>query len=356
VLTHRGNSVRQLCGRASFEEVAYLLWHGERPTREQLVAQNRSERARRALSPAVAAAIADQPVTDHPLDTLRTAVTLLGASGPIRRDASAAAIAANGLSLFAAVPTIIAMDQRRRHGLGAVAPREDLDYAPNFLYMTFGKVPEPQVVAAFEASLTLYAADSGDPADLPACPVAALPARPHSVVAATVGALRTPDADSGGGTVVAMLNEIAIPDNAAPWLEDALAAGRTIAGFGQPVDGGEDPRVQLMRARLSMIAALRRGESLVAVYDALVTAMYDAQRRRPSLDLPAGPALHLIGFDGPSFMPVIAAARLPGWTARLGAQFAASSIIAAPPASDDSAGSRQAGGQCVPAAPPRRQP
>lgn len=345
MLTYRGYLVRQLCGRFSFEEVAYLLWHGERPTRDQLLAQNRAEHARRALPPAVAAAIGGQPATASPLDTLRTAVTLLGEYSPLRRDVSTAALAANGLSLFAALPSIIAMDQRRRHGLGAVAPRDDLGYAANFLYMTFGKVPEPQVVDAFEVALILYAGDSADPAGSAVRPGITAPGRLNSAFAAALDALTGPDHVAGQDTVVGMLKEIANPDNAEPWLEDALNHERRLVGFGRPAGAMEDPRVALMRARLGMIAALRDGRHLVAVYDALATAVYDQLRRHPGLDCPAGLAFHLIGFDAPGLWSIAAAARLPGWTAQLAGQLAPSELVKPRAASDDPAESRLAGGR-----------
>jgi citrate synthase len=158
LLAYRGYPVQELCRRCSFEEVAYLLWHGELPTRDQIYAQNHAERAQRALDPQVAAALAGQPSTAHPMDTLELAVGMLGAADAAEQhEVTPAATRADALRLYAALPTIVALDQRRRHGLGAVAPRGDLSYAANFLYMTFGKVPEPQVVAAFEKSLILHA-------------------------------------------------------------------------------------------------------------------------------------------------------------------------------------------------------
>lgn len=156
-LTVRGHSVVELSRWRSFEEVAYLLWHGELPERDEVLAQVRGERGQRAIAPVIAAAIADAPFTADPMDVLRTAVTLLGASDPAGDDVSPAATRAKGLRLFAVLPSVIATDHRRRHGLGAVMPRSHLSYAANFLCMAFGQVPAPQIVAAFEASLVLYA-------------------------------------------------------------------------------------------------------------------------------------------------------------------------------------------------------
>ena len=319
--TYRDYPVQDLCRRRSFEEVAYLLWNGELPTREQLSAQNRAERAQRALGPHIAAVLAEQSFAAHPVDTLQTAVSVLGANEPAEDDITPAVIRAKALRLFAVLPSIAAADQRRRHGLGAVAPRDDLSYAANFLYMTFGKVPEPQIVAAFETSLILYAGHSADsPASVPRA-VTSTQFDLYHAVAAAIGALKGPPYGGGAEAVLEMMNEIAIPDNARPWIEEAAAGSRKIVGFGHRLDKSGDARVPPMRAALGMIAGLRRGQHLIEVHDALAAAMYEAKGLLPNLDYPAGPAFHLIGFDILTFAPILAAARLPGWTAHIAERF-----------------------------------
>jgi citrate synthase len=146
--------------RHSFEEAAYLRWRGELPTREQISAQIRAERAQRATAWDITASVAGQPLTRHSIDTLRAAISLLSASDAADHDPAPAASNTPALRLFAVLPAVIAMDQRRRNGLGVIAPSDHLSYAANLLYMTFGKVPEPQIVAAFETSLILYAEHS----------------------------------------------------------------------------------------------------------------------------------------------------------------------------------------------------
>lgn len=325
-LTIRGHSVEELCRWRSFEEVTYLLWHGELPERDEILAQVRGERAQRAIEPIIAGAIADQPFTAHPMDTLRTAVTLLGANDPAEDDVSPASIRAKALRLFAVLPSIIAMDHRRRHGLGAVMPRSHLSYAANFLCMAFGKVPAPQIVAAFEATLVLYA---GHSLDAPGGAVlTATSAAPdvYSSVAATIDALKSQDPLCGiSGLIIEMMNEIAIADNIKPWLEEALADGRPIAGFGHCAHRNGDSRVRAMRATLGKIAALRGRQDVLEIYDALTAAMDDATGLQPNLEFPVALAYHLIGFDAPTFSPVLVAASLPGWTAYIAGQCSADS-------------------------------
>jgi 2-methylcitrate synthase len=326
-LTYRGYPVQELCRSRSFEEVAYLLWHGDLPGPEQLAAQNRAERLQRALAPAVAATLAALPVTAHPMDTLRTAVSLLGASDPAEDDNSPAAVQAKALRLFAVLPAVVALDQRRRHGLGAIAPRDDLGYAANFLYMTFGKVPEPQIVTAFETSLILYAEHSFNASTFTARVVSSTLSDLYSAVAAAIGALKGSLHGGANEAVMEMMDEIAIPDNVKPWLEVALAGKRKIMGFGHRVYKNGDSRVPTMRTALGTVAALRDGQRLIDIYEALAKAMYDAKGLHPNLDYPAGPAYHLIGFDTPTFTPIFVAARLPGWTAHIAEQLAANSLI-----------------------------
>jgi citrate synthase len=326
-LTYRGYPVQELCRKCSFEEVAYLLWHGEPPTPDQRAAQDRAERAQRALDPAIAATLADLPTTAHPMDTLRTAVSLLGANDPAEDDNSPDAVRAKALRLFATLPSVVAMDQRRRHGLGMIPPRDDLGYAANFLYMTFGKVPEPQIVATFETSLILYAEHSFNASTFTARVVTSTLSDVYSAVAAAIGALKGPLHGGANEAVMEMMDEIAIPDNASPWLAEALAEKRKIMGFGHRVYKNGDSRVPAMRAALGMIAALRDGQRLLDIYEALAAAMLEAKDLHPNLDYPAGPAYHLIGFDTPTFTPIFVAARLPGWTAHIAEQLAANSLI-----------------------------
>jgi len=327
VLTYRGYPVQELALRCSFEEVAYLLWHGELPTPDQLAAQNRAERAQRALDPVIAATLIGLPLTAHPMDTLRTAVSLLGANDPVEEDGSPAAIQAKSLRLFAVLPAIVALDQRRRHGLGAMPSRDDLGFAANFLFMTFGKVPPPRIVAAFETSLILYAEHGFAASTFTARVVAATLSDLYSSVTAAIGALKGPLHGGASGAVMDMLDQITIPDNAGPWLDEALADKRTIIGFGHRVYKNGDPRVAAMRGALEEIAAARGEHGLLDVYETLARAVHDAKGLRPNLDYPVGPAYHLIGFDTPTFTPVLAAARIPGWTAHIAEQFAANTLI-----------------------------
>jgi citrate synthase len=326
-LTYRGYPVQDLVASASFEEVAYLLWHGELPTPGQLAAQNEAERAQRSLGPELTSILTGLPVTAHPMDTLRTAVSLLGASDPAEDDSTPEAVQAKALRLFAALPAVVALDQRRRHGQDPIPPRADLGFAANFLHMTFGEVPEPAIVKAFETSLILYAEHGFNASTFTARVVTSTGSDLYSAVTGAIGALKGPLHGGANEAVMAMMDEIGTPDRAEAWLKAALAEKRKIMGFGHRVYKHGDSRVPTMRAALGEIAALRDGQKLVDIYEILAKVMLEAKGLHPNLDYPAGPAYHLIGFDTPTFTPIFVIARITGWTAHIAEQRAEGRLI-----------------------------
>jgi len=342
-LTYRGYPVQELCWRHSFEEVAFLLWHGELPTRDQLLAQNRAERSRRAVHRELATALAGLPLSADPMETLRKAVGTLGANATATYGSAPAAVHAEGLRLFAVLPSLVAFEQRRRRGLGAVAPRDDLGYAANFLYMTFGKVPEPQVVAAFERSLILHAGDGFGASPLAArIGTASVPVL-YAAVAAAAGALKASPHGTAAEAVLGILNEGMLHGNARSWAEEAAATGRCVAGFAPGNATAVDSRVPAMRTALGMVAALRGGQRLIETYEALASASYEVSGLRPTLDFPTGPAYHLTGFDSQVFAPVLFAARLPGLTAHLASQPGVNGIVRPRSSYDDQRAGHLAG-------------
>ncbi|ASR36681.1 2-methylcitrate synthase [Prauserella marina] len=326
-LTYRGYPVQDLAAHCSFEEVAYLLWHGELPTPTELVAQTDTERAQRGLPADLVMTLLALPESAHPMDTLRTAVSILGANDPAEDDNSPEANHAKAVRLFAALPSVVALTQRRRHGLLPLPPRDDLGYAENFLYMTLGRVPDPVIVRAFETSLTLYAEHSFNASTFTSRVVTSTLSDLYSAVTAAVGALKGSLHGGANEAVMATFEEIGSAENAEAWLTKALAEKRKIMGFGHRVYKKGDSRVPTMRQALQEVAELRDGHELLDRYEALAHAMYAAKRLHPNLDYPAGPAYHLMGFDTPVFTPIFVAARITGWTAHINEQLASNSLI-----------------------------
>lgn len=326
-LLYRGYPVQQLAARCSFEEVAYLLWHGELPDPGQLAELERAERSQRVLDEAVVRAVTSLPTSAHPMDVVRTAVSVIGANDPTAGDSSPEADLAKSVHLLAQLPGIVALDQRRRRGQQPVEPRDDLGYAENFLHVTFGEVPDPVVVRAFGVSMVLYAEHSFNASTFTARVIASTLADLHSAVTGAVGALKGPLHGGANEAVMATFGEIGSADRAAAWLDDALAAKRKIMGFGHRVYKHGDSRVPTMKASLEELVAHYDRPDLLALYDALESAMTERKGILPNLDYPTGPAYHLMGFDTPTFTPLFVASRVTGWTAHIMEQTASNALI-----------------------------
>ena len=140
----------------------------------------------------VVQAVLSLPTTCHPMDVVRTAVSVLGAHDPTAEDSSREANLAKSVRLLAQLPGVVALDQRRRRGQDPVAPRDDLGFAENFLHVTFGEVPDPVVVKAFEVSMVLYAEHSFNASTFTARVIASTLSDLHSAVTGAVGALKGP--------------------------------------------------------------------------------------------------------------------------------------------------------------------
>lgn len=326
-LLYRGYPVDQLAQRCVFEEVAYLLWHGELPNPDELAAFQGRGRSQRELPGPVVDAVLALPTTCHPMDVVRTAVSVIGAHDPTAQDPSREANLAKSVRLLAQVPAVVAIDQRRRRGQEPIAPRDDLKFAENFFWMTFGEVPDPVVVKAFEVSLVLYAEHSFNASTFTARVIASTLSDLHSAVTGAVGALKGPLHGGANEAVMATFAEIGSADRAAGWLDAEMTAKRKVMGFGHRVYKHGDSRVPTMRAWLGRLVEHYDRPDLLDLYTALEDAMTQRTGILPNLDYPTGPAYHLMGFDTPTFTPLFAAARVVGWTAHVMEQLASNSLI-----------------------------
>jgi 2-methylcitrate synthase/citrate synthase II len=330
-LLYRGYPVQELAAGLPFESVAWLLWHGELPTEDELAAFEAAERSQRALEPAVRTAIELLPTTAHPMDVVRTAVSVLGALDPTADDRSPQGTLEKAVRLFSALPAVVAFDERRRKGLDLVEPRDDLDYTRNFLWMTFGEVPDDVVVDAFRVSLVLYAEHSFNASTFTARVITSTLADVYSAVTGAVGALKGQLHGGANEAVLHTFAEIgldAAPDGrAAEWLDRALAEKRKIMGFGHRVYKNGDSRVPTMRAALERLVDHYDRPEVLALYVELEAAMVERKNIKPNLDYPSGPAYHLMGFSTEAFTPLFVAARVVGWTAHIREQLESNALI-----------------------------
>jgi citrate synthase len=286
------------------------------------------ERANRRVDRSMLSLLAMLPDNCHPMDVVRTAISYLGAEDPDEDDESANR--AKALRMMAVLPTIVAVDMRRRRGLPPVPPHSGLGYAENFLWMCFGEVPEPAIVSAFEQSMILYAEHGFNASTFAARVVTSTQSDIYSAVTGAIGALKGRLHGGANEAVMHDMIDIGDPANARDWLRGKLTRKEKIMGFGHRVYKNGDSRVPTMKQALARVAAVRpnsQGQRWLNIYNVLEAEMAGATGIKPNLDFPTGPAYYLMGFDIACFTPIFVMSRVTGWTAHIMEQAAANALI-----------------------------
>ena len=334
-LLYRGYPVQELAENCTFEEVAYLLLRGELPNAEELDDFKRECWNGRALDQKTIDMIMSMPTDCHPMDVLRSAVAFLGSYDADHFTVSSNHIRWVGRQLLSKLPTIVALDIRRRRGDGYVEPRKDLGFTENFLWMVFGDGPDsplnkPGDVECFEKSMILYAEHSFNASTFTGRVITSTMSDPWSAIVGAIGALKGPLHGGANEAVMHNMIEIGDPANAEQWAKDKLANKDLVMGFGHRVYKKGDSRVPTMEAAFKKLATEHEGsEKWVEMYDILAETMYEntSIKIRPNLDFPAGPAYHIMGFDIPFFTPLFVMSRITGWSAHILEQYESNSLI-----------------------------
>ncbi|TPG59576.1 bifunctional 2-methylcitrate synthase/citrate synthase [Roseomonas nepalensis] len=326
-LTYRGYPVQDLAENCAFEEVAYLLWNGELPNAAQLAAFRAEEAAERALTPALHEVIRAFPHDAHPMDAIRTAVSFLGMEDPEAGDVSEPATRRKAMRLLAKIPTAIAAAHRAAKGQAPVDPDPSLTFAENFFRLVFGRVPQPEVVKAFDVSLILYAEHGFNASTFTARTITSTGADLHGAVVGGIAALKGPLHGGANEAVMHMLTEIGDPTRAVEWLQSRFDHRALVMGFGHRVYKNGDSRVPTMTKYAERMAEVVGDRRWMEMSRLLAGEMLAKKNIHPNLDFPAGPAYHLMGFDIPLFTPIFVASRITGWAAHVIEQAADNRLI-----------------------------
>jgi citrate synthase len=317
---YRGYDLEELAERSTFEETTYLLWHGSLPRRSELEEFKRAL-ARRRLPPGhVVDLVVNAPRSAEPIDVLRTAVSAM-AFGEDLRDKSPQAELARGLKITAAMPYIVAAFDRSRRGLKPPELVEAESHAEFFLWALRGERPNPREVKALDVMLIIYAEHSMNNSAFTAVTVASTLADMYAVVTAAVASLKGPL--HGGANVDAslMLEEVGEAKNVERWVDEQLAKGRRIPGFGHRLyKRGPDPRLRVLR-RLARDLAAERGDyrwvELAERLEEYVTAKLSQKGIYPNTDLYAAVIFRYLGLPVDVNLPVFAMSRVAGWVAHV---------------------------------------
>ncbi|CAM4292747.1 MULTISPECIES: bifunctional 2-methylcitrate synthase/citrate synthase [Corynebacterium] len=336
-LLYQGYPVQELAENCSFEEVAYLLWHGELPDEQGREEFRNGCMTNRDIDEDLIQVINFLPKDCHPMDVLRTAVSFLGTRDEYKFTPDAEHIRKIGTQLLAKLPTVVATDIRRRQGKDYLAPSHDKSFAENFLWMVFGDeegspATIPSDIEAFEKSLILYAEHSFNASTFTARTVTSTQSDAWSAITAAIGALKGPLHGGANEFVMHNMVEVGSPDNAEAWTLNKLKNKELVMGFGHRVYKKGDSRVPTMEAAFKKLASEhpeKDSQKWVDIYDIMEKTMYEntSIHIKPNLDFPSGPAYYILGFDIEFFTPLFVMARITGWIAHIIEQHENNSLI-----------------------------
>jgi citrate synthase len=317
-LRYRGYSIHDLAQHSTFEEVCYLLFNGELPTRAALDRFELELKAAREL-PAPVYDVIRAIKHAHPMDVLRTAVSALSAFDPETADKSPAATLRKGMRLTSQVPMIVAAHEHIRNGREPVPPSEQLGHAANFLYMLKGASPSADTARLMDMDMVLHAEHGSNASSFTARVVAGTDADLHSAIAAAVAALSGPAHGGAAENVMRMAQEIGDAAKAAEYVKTKRANKEPVMGFGHRVYRAEDPRARHMRAGVEKLSREMGQPQWYQILEAVVAAMKPYARHgvNVNVDFYAGVVYFLNGIAEDLFVPIFAVGRVPGWTVQV---------------------------------------
>ncbi len=326
-LTYRGYAAQDLCAKCKFEEVAYLILNGELPTKKQLKKFEKEERKERKLSKTLLDDIKKFPKKAHPMDVARTAVSIMGLEDKETKDNSPKANMRKVMRIFAKMPVALAAFYRARKGKKIIPPKINLSFSENFFHMCFGKVPNRNIVKAFDVSLILYAEHSFNVSTFTARTITSSLSDIHGAITGAIASLKGPLHGGANEEVMHMMNKIKKPENALKWINKALDNKDVVMGFGHRVYKSGDSRVPTMREYFGKVAKIKKDKKFEKIYDIVEKVMIDRKNIHPNVDYPTGPTYHLMGFDTDFFTPIFVISRITGWSAHIIEQHAANKLI-----------------------------
>ncbi len=326
-LTYRGYAVQDLCAKCNFEEVAYLVLNGELPNKKQLKSFIKEERSDRKLSKEILSDIKKMPKKAHPMDVVRTAVSLMALEDKETKDNSPKANMRKAIRIFSKTPIALAAFFRARKGKKMIVPKKNLSFSENFFYMCFGKVPTKEIVKAFDVSLILYAEHSFNVSTFTARTITSSLSDIHGAITGAIASLKGPLHGGANEEVMHMMNKIKKPENALKWINKALKNKDVVMGFGHRVYKRGDSRVPTMEKYFKKVASIKKDKKFIKIYDIVKNVMIERKNIHPNVDYPTGPTYHLMGFDTDFFTPIFVISRITGWSAHIMEQHAANKLI-----------------------------
>jgi 2-methylcitrate synthase/citrate synthase II len=316
-LMYRGYDIHELATEVAFEEIVWLLLMGDLPNASELALARQNLESERSLPGPVVDMLRLLPPNTHPIDALRTAVSMLGAFDPELTDNSREANLRKSWRLIAKVPTIVSDSWRILQGEPLIPERKGLSHAANFYYRLTGQEPESWKTQALDTILALYADHEFNASTFSARVTASTLADLYAAATTAIGTLKGPLHGGANEDAIHLLEEIGSPEKAEARIKDKLAKKEKITGFGHRVYKKGDSRVPAMRAILVDLGKRYGKEHWAPICQKLEDVMEREKQLCCNVDLYAAPVFALLGIPSVLNTPIFAVARVAGWCAHV---------------------------------------
>lgn len=323
-LSYRGYDIGDLACHSTFEEVVYLLWYEELPTREELDAFSAALASEREIDETTWQVLTMLPSDVEPMDALRTAVSTLACADPANENGKVSheENLRKATKLVAKFPTVVANYYRHLNGKPRIHPDPTLSHAANFLYMLSGTYPEETQAKAMDLAMLLMAEHGFNASTFSARVTASTLSDMYAAITTAIGTLKGPLHGGANQRAMEMMLEIGEIDRVESYIKEALAAKKRIMGFGHRVyKKAPDPRSAYLRGRLYELCADLQDFHFYNLATAIAETVEAQKGLYPNVDFYAAPMLYLVGIPLELFVTIFAISRIPGWTTHVMDQY-----------------------------------